>query len=78
MAMRLYNQTASHRRFRMAALDQLAADFDSMGGNMSMPTIVRIKSDVEKGDSTTFMNDDVYEYRRSSLCRSLSHGTEGT
>jgi hypothetical protein len=37
-------------RFRMAALDQLAADFDSMGGNMSMPTIVRIKSDAEKGD----------------------------
>jgi hypothetical protein len=41
----------------MAALDQLAADFDSMGGNMSMPTIVRIKSGAEKGDQL----DDVYE-----------------
>jgi hypothetical protein len=40
MALRLYNQTVSHRRFRMAALDHLAADFESMGGNMSMPTIV--------------------------------------
>jgi hypothetical protein len=51
MAMRLYYQTVSHRWFRMAALDQLAADFDSMGDNMSMPAIVRIKSDAEKRDS---------------------------